>query len=102
YFFEACDLNPADPVPYSFLSRVQSSEITLSPGYLERMARFASLHPENAAANYDYAGALWKQHKDAAQVEVLLEKAVHIDSKFGDAYLQFGILYEDQRNYSRA
>jgi tetratricopeptide (TPR) repeat protein len=102
YFFQACDLDPPNPTPYAFLGQVQSSEITRSAGYLERMARFARLHPERAAANYDYAAALWKQHKDAARVQSLLEKAVHIDPHFAPAYLQLGILFEDQREYARA
>lgn len=61
--FEACDLYTGDPVPYMFLGKVRSIEITGLEGYVERLARFAKLHPDNAWANYYYAVALWKQRK---------------------------------------
>ena len=58
-FFEATDINPADPAPYLFLGKVQNSEINTQDGFLERMARFAKLEPSNARANNLYAAALW-------------------------------------------
>jgi tetratricopeptide (TPR) repeat protein len=107
-FFNACDLNPSDPVPYMFLGRVQSSEITKLPDYLEMLARFAKLHPDNASANYDYAAALWKQHKGPedtetpARVRELLEKAIRLDPALGVAYLQLGIVYSGQNDDAKA
>jgi tetratricopeptide (TPR) repeat protein len=107
-FFEACDLNPNDPGPYMFLGKVQSIEITKLEGYMERLARFAKLHPENAWANYYYAVGLWKQRKGPedsqtpARVRELLEKAVRLDAGLGAAYLQLGIVYSDQNDDTRA
>jgi tetratricopeptide (TPR) repeat protein len=107
-FFEACDLNPGDPGPYMFLGKVQSIEITKLQGYVERLARFAKLDPDNAWANYYYAAGLWKQRKGpedsetAAGVRELLEKAVHLDSGLGAAYLQLGIVYSDQNDDAKA
>ncbi len=66
------------------------------------------LQPENALANYYYAVSLWKGRKDPqdvrilAQVQSLLEKAVHLDPKLGPAYLQLGILYSERKDFSHA
>ncbi len=35
-------------------------------------------------------------------MESLLEKAVRLDPRLGDGYLQLGILYADQQDFSRA
>jgi tetratricopeptide (TPR) repeat protein len=108
HFFEAADLNPSDPQPYMFLGKVQSVEITQSEGFAERLGRFARLQPENAWANYYYAVSLWKRRKDPedtqtpAQVQALLEKAVHLDPNLGAGYLQLGILYSDRRDFQNA
>jgi tetratricopeptide (TPR) repeat protein len=108
HFFAACDLNPADPNPYMFLGNVQSIEITQLPGYAERLARFAKLHPDNAWANYYYAVGLWKQRrapedsKTPARVRELLQKAVRLDPHLAAGYLQLGIVYADQNNDAKA
>jgi len=101
-FFEASDLNPTDPGPYLFLAKVQSTTITESAGYLERMARFAKLEPNNAWANFYYAASLWKNKGDAQQAEVLLEKALHLDPKMAAAHLQFGIIYSAHKSFPQA
>lgn len=108
HFFEACDLNPSDPGPYVFLGKVQSVEILQSDGYLERMARFATLQPGNALANYYYAASLWKRWKGPAdsetraKVQSLLEKAVRLDPNLAAGYLQLGIFYADQKDFPNA
>jgi tetratricopeptide (TPR) repeat protein len=108
WFFEACDLNPADPGPYMFLGKVLSIEITKLPGYVDRLRRFAKLHPDNAWANYYYAVSLWKQRngpedsETPARVRELLEKAVRLDATLSPAYLQLGILYSDQNDDAKA
>ena len=109
-FVEAADVNPRDPEPYLLLAKVQSPEITASDAYLDRLARFANLQPQNALANYYYASALSKrcltdrESKAAACAEVqpLLEKALRLDPKLGAAYLELGIFYSGQRDYPRA
>ncbi len=96
WFFKAVDLDPNDPEPYAFLSKVQRREITEDPGYQERLARFAGLQPENAWANYYYAVSLCNQHNyDAARP--LLLKAVRLDPHLGDAYLQLGVIAQNRR-----
>jgi tetratricopeptide (TPR) repeat protein len=107
-FFEATDINPADPTPYLFLGQVQNSEIRALDGFLERMGRFAKLEPVNAHANYLYAVAIWQHSKGAedrqitAQVEALLEKTVDLDPTLSDAYLQLGILHSAHQNFPQA
>jgi tetratricopeptide (TPR) repeat protein len=105
---DASDLNPDDPNPYLFLGKIQSGEKTQPDALVERLRRFAMLQPENALANYYYAVSLWKSRKDPqdvrtlAQVQSLLEKAVHLDPKLGPAYLQLGILYSQRKDFSHA
>ncbi len=104
----ASDLNPDDPIPYLFLGKMQSAETTTSADVMERLHRFVALQPENADANYYYAVSLWKLRKgrddtaSAAQVEAFLTKAIHLDPKYAAAYLQLGILHDEQKDYSRA
>jgi Tfp pilus assembly protein PilF len=105
-FFEATDLNPADPAPYLFLGKVSSGAITDSQGFAERMERFARLQPGNALANYYYAVSLWKRRNShgnaAAKVRTLLERAVSLDTHLAAAYLQLGIVFADQSNFPKA
>jgi tetratricopeptide (TPR) repeat protein len=107
-FFAAADLNPSDPGPYLFLGKVQGAEITQLDGFVERLARFVSLQPGDARANYYYAVALWKRWKGpedretAAQVQSLLAKAVRLDPALGDAWLQLGIVYSSLMDFPRA
>jgi tetratricopeptide (TPR) repeat protein len=97
----ASDLNPNEPTPYIFLGKIENAGTVQSANVVERLARFARIHPENALANYYYATALWKGAKGmadpdtTAQVQALLERAVHLDPKLGSAYLQRGIVYSE-------
>lgn len=105
---EASDLNPDDPDPYLFLGKMQSAESVQSEAVVERLRRFVRLQPQNAFAHYYFALSLWKRRKspddtqDLAQVKSLLEKAVHLDPKFGLAYLQLGVLYSERKDLSDA
>lgn len=110
----ASDLAPDNSTPYIFLGKMLAVETTPSQGSLERLARFADLQPDNALANYYYAVVLSKQSasagdvrgdKDAARsarVESHLEKSVHLDPKFGPAYLQLGIFYSRRADFVQA
>src|SRR5437879_8613135 len=106
--FDASDLNPSDPTPYLFLGKMQNAEIVHSTGFMEKMERFSKLQPENPLANYYYAVALWKRANDsadaptAAQIESLLNKAVHLNPTLGVAYLQLGILYSARGDFPKA
>jgi tetratricopeptide (TPR) repeat protein len=105
---EASDLNPDDPSPYLFLGKIQSVEKTQPDALVERLRRFVTLRPENAMSNYYYAVSLWKGRKGPeddeilAQVQSLLEKAVHLDPRLGPGHLQLGILYAERKDFSGA
>ena len=105
---EASDLNPDDPAPYLFMGKMQTVEAAQSEAILQRLARFAQLESQNALANYYYAVSLWKQRKSPDDIEndekikSLLEKAVHLDPKFGLAYLELGIVYSQEKNIPKA
>jgi tetratricopeptide (TPR) repeat protein len=102
---KACDMDPANPNSYSFLFKIQNAEKVEIPGWTERLRRLVDLQPENAFAYYYYAVALAKDSKQPAnreQVESLLQKAIQLDARLGDAYLQLGILYSGQKDFSKA
>lgn len=112
YLASASDLAPADPAPYLFMGRMQSSEKVISGGTLERLARFARLQPDNALANYYYAVGLWKSKEgaldlpgdgsSAKEIETLLETAARLDPKLGAAQMQLGMLYAQRGDNARA
>jgi tetratricopeptide (TPR) repeat protein len=98
-FFEAADLTPSDPAPYLFLGKVSSGAITESNGFEVRLERFARLHPQNAWANYYYAASL---PRTSPKARALLEKAVRLDPKLGDAFLLLGSVYANEGNLRKA
>jgi tetratricopeptide (TPR) repeat protein len=105
---DASDLNPADPEPYLFMGKIEMAAPNPLPCIDIKLARFAGQQPDNALANYFYAMAIWKGQQQPAderamqRVETLLSKAVAIDSKCADAYLQLGNLYEARRSFEKA
>ncbi|MGB9512263.1 MAG: tetratricopeptide repeat protein [Candidatus Acidiferrum sp.] len=104
-FLQACDLNPSDPTPYLFLGRLQVTEQVVPAGWVERMKRFAGLHPETAMAHYLYAVALMKQGEHPEQLDVAeaeLKRAIQLDPHFGDAYLQLGVLCTKREDFPAA
>jgi len=105
---EAADLSPADPAAYLFLGRIEKATPAVLPCSEEKLARFAKAQPGNAMANYYYGIVLWKRDRGteksagAQQAEALLEKTLVIDPKFGEAYLQLGILHFAQGRFEQA
>jgi Flp pilus assembly protein TadD len=105
---EAADLDPANPEPYIFMGKVEIAAPTPLPCIEPKLAQFAQRSPDNSLANYFYAMALLKQQEHSAdtaarqQVETLLTKAVSLDAKCSDGYLQLGILAASERNYEKA
>jgi tetratricopeptide (TPR) repeat protein len=105
---QASDLNPADTEPYIFMGKIEMAAPKPLPCIEPRLARFVQQQPGNSLANYFYAMAIWKRQQQPIkqeplqQVETLLTKAVAIDPKCGDAYLQLGILSSSQHNFEKA
>jgi tetratricopeptide (TPR) repeat protein len=105
---EATGLNPEDAAPYTFLGEIEIA----SPAPLgcaeQKLARFTQTEPRNARAKYYYAMAILKRQGipastlDVEYARALLAKAVELDSKFGEAYLQLGILSMDKKDYRQS
>ena len=95
---QAADLSPESEEAYLLLGKAEMA----SPNPLrcseEKLAEFVKRRPESAPANYYAAMAIWKQSGRSirpevlGQVEGLLNRAVALDSKCSDAYLQLGNL----------
>ena len=104
----ASDLNPADTAPYFFLGEMEKAAPAPLPCSEQKLARFAHDQPENALANYYYAMTLWKRNRGSEnlaglqQPEALLKKAVTLDPKLGEAYMQLGILYSARGAFEQA
>src|SRR2546425_5657419 len=105
---DASDLRPADPAPYLFLGKMEKAAAAPLPCGEQKLARFVRDQPGNALANYYYALSLWKRARGSGnsaglqQAEALLERAATIDPKFGEAYLQLGILYSARASFDQA
>jgi tetratricopeptide (TPR) repeat protein len=104
----ASDLQPADPAPYLFLGKIEKTSPSPLPCSEEKLARFAQEQPGNALANFYYAISVWKREKGSEDpagrkhAETLLEKAVAIDPKLGEAHLQLGIVHSAGRDFDQA
>jgi tetratricopeptide (TPR) repeat protein len=103
---QASDLNPADPEPYTFMGKIEMAAPNPLSCVEPKLARFAESQPQNPLANYFYAMAIWKAHaasqQSLQQAEALLTKAVTLDAKCADAYLQLGILHYSQHDFEKA
>ena len=105
---DASDLNPTDPSPYIFMGRIDMVAPNPLACVRQKLARFVQEQPDNSLANYFYAMAMWKGQAETPDrqvfqhVETLLAKAVAIDPKCGEAYLQLGILSSTQHNFGQA
>jgi tetratricopeptide (TPR) repeat protein len=105
---QASDLDAADPEPYLFMGKIAIASPNPLPCIEEKLKRFVREQPENSLANYFYAMAILKKQQQSAdpqalqEVESLLTRAVAIDNKCSDAYLQLGVLYSSQRNPEKA
>jgi len=105
---EASDLDPLNPEPYLFMGKIQRTSPSPLACIEPKLKRFVEQQPENALANDLYAMAIWKRQgqpadpSDLQKVERLLTKAVTIDPRCVDAYLQLGILAAAQREDKKA
>jgi tetratricopeptide (TPR) repeat protein len=105
---EASDLQPADPTPYLFLGKMEKAAPDPLPCVEQKLARFTHDQPTNALGNYYYAVALWKRGRggensaNLQEAEALLQKAVSVDPKLGEAFVQLGVLYSARGNFPQA
>jgi tetratricopeptide (TPR) repeat protein len=105
---DASDLDPANPEPYIFMGKVEIAAPAPLPCIEPKLARFVQQNPDSSVANYLYAMAIGKRQQlsaskaDSPRIEALLTKAVSLDAKCSDGYLQLGILAASQHNYEKA
>jgi len=105
---EATALNPEDPGPYIFLGEIEIASPAPLDCAEQKLARFTQAQPGNARAKYYYAMAILKRQgipantADVANALSLLMKAIELDPKLGEAYLQLGILSMDKKDYPQS
>jgi tetratricopeptide (TPR) repeat protein len=105
---DASDLQPAEPAAYLLLGKIEKATSAPLPCSEEKLARFARDQPGSASANYYYAISLFKRNKgsensaELQQTRALLEKAVCIDPKLDEAYVQLGVLHFTRGDFEPA
>lgn len=101
---EASDLDPSAREPYLFAGQISLASPSLAGCVPQKLERFLALRPRDAEANYFFAMYLLKHRPTAGpdQIQTLLLKAVAMDPKYSDAYLQLGILSATRKNYTGA
>jgi tetratricopeptide (TPR) repeat protein len=105
---EASDLNSADNEPYIFLGEIEVTAPAPLACAEQKLARFAQEQPRNSRAQYYWAMAILKRQGASAKTldiehaRSLLATSVEIDPKYGEAYLQLGILSESKKDYPEA
>lgn len=104
----ASDLAPQSAEPYLFMGKIELAAPDPLPCVLAKLARFAESQPANSLANYYYAMALWKQQGQSRdpqlteKVKAMLTRAVSLDPKCADGYLELGNLSAGQKQWSEA
>ncbi len=106
-FCEAIDLNPKDTRPLQFLGRASLVSPELAPAVDARLKEFEERYPDNAAANYFYALALWERSgeaagKDRTEIVRLLRRAEALKPGWYEPHFQLGVVYESQQKYADA
>lgn len=105
---EASDLKPVDAEPYVFLGKMERAEPAVQDCSREKLARFVAQQPGNALANYYYGLVLWKEAKASQSVAAFdqatnfVEKAVQLNPRLAEGYLQLGILRADRGDLAKA
>jgi tetratricopeptide (TPR) repeat protein len=112
---QSSDLQPLNPEPYLLLGKIEQSSPESLPCSAEKLSRFLQHEPGNAQANYYYGLVLWKTARKSQSDTMLLraeesfKKAVTIDPRFGEAYVQLGLaiaarghLQEAQQTFEKA
>ena len=98
---EASDMEPARVEFYELMADIEQTATSTPACILKSLSRYVDLQPNNPSANYYYAMSVWKQQRatsvsaSSGQPEKLLEKAIHLDSHCGQAYLQLGIIHAE-------
>jgi len=101
---DASDLEPAYREPYLFMGKAALASPEPLPCVQQKLERFLYMQPNDAEANYFYAMVLLRQvlPPDRSRAKILLEKAVALNPRLAEGYLQLGILALNQHSYPEA
>ena len=105
----ASDLNPEIVEPYLFMGKIEMMAPNPLPCVVAKLERFEKLQPNNSLASYYYAMALWKQQQGQAEdsrtmdrVQDLLTRAVTLDPKCANAFMELGNLSAGKKQWEQA
>ena len=100
----ASDLDPSAREPYVFAGRIAVASPSANACIAQKLQRFLAQRPNDSEANYLYAMFLLKHGtaSDGERVRQLLSRAVALDPKCSDGYLQLGILSASRKDYQGA
>jgi tetratricopeptide (TPR) repeat protein len=94
----AADLNPTNLETYRTLGQIEVAAPSALACVEAKLEGFVAAHPDNSLANYFYAMAVLKKQEKSPDAGARMtakgyfEKAVVLDAKCADAYLQLGNL----------
>jgi tetratricopeptide (TPR) repeat protein len=102
---QGVDLDPRDTKALYFLGKMYDISPRLAEEVTKRLARFATLYPQNAAANYYYALSL-RKHSDSSeavtQAEAFLRKAIRLNPAFPEAHYELATICEAKSHDTEA
>jgi tetratricopeptide (TPR) repeat protein len=104
----ASDLEPNRSEFYALMAEMEKTANSAPSCIAQDLKRFLNLQPESASANYYCAMMLWKEQRassrpqELTEIEKLLKKAVTLDPHFGEAYLQLGMIREQNGEMQEA
>lgn len=99
---QAVDLDPADTKALDFLGKMHAISPQYADAVTQRLAHFAEVYPDNAAASYYYALSLRQRavsvstQADAARAEKYLLRSVRLAPAFAEAHFELALLYEER------
>ncbi len=101
---EAAALDPRDREPYVFLGKAAMASPVPLPCAQARLEQFARSRPDDAEANYYLAMTLLKQASppEPERAVALLHRAVTLNPKYAEVYLQLGVLAFSRKSYPEA
>ena len=101
---EASGLDPSAREPYLFAGRIALAAPSTAGCVAQTLERFLALRPDDPEANYLYAIFLLRPGTTSRpdQAQQLLLRAVTLDPKCSDGYLQLGILSAARKEYASA
>lgn len=104
----AVAMDPEYTPAYFFLAGLADASPEHATEIRKRLAEFAVAHPNSPDAHYDYALALWKQHKtnpgesSTAEIQSQLERALTLSPNMARAHFQLGVIFADANDFANA